>query len=99
MLKDLLAALKPSRHLWIDCPRSGPGQVQGNFSGPGPGPLGLVHSPSGPGPGPSIFFGHEYYILQYNYYIKNTKKKGVPRAQTTCRVSFGPRFALLVDRT
>jgi hypothetical protein len=38
--------------LRIDCPRSGPGQVRGIFSGPGPGPPGSVQSLPGPGPGP-----------------------------------------------
>ena len=38
--------------LQVDCPRSGPGQVQGFFSGPGPGPPGPVQLMTGPGPGP-----------------------------------------------
>ena len=36
----------------LDCPRSGQGQVQGIFSGPEPGPPGLVQPLTGPGPGP-----------------------------------------------
>ena len=36
----------------IDCPKSGPGQVWGIFSGPGPGPPRPVQSLAGPGPGP-----------------------------------------------
>jgi hypothetical protein len=36
----------------LDCPRSGPGQVRGIFSGPGPGPPSPVRSLAGPGPGP-----------------------------------------------
>ena len=36
----------------IDCPKSGPGQVRGIFSGPGPGPPRPVQSLARPGPGP-----------------------------------------------
>ena len=39
-------------HPCLDCPRSGPGQVRGKFSGPEPGPLGSVHNNYRPGPGP-----------------------------------------------
>ena len=38
--------------LALDCPKSGPGQVQGIFSGLDPGPQGSVQSSAGPGPGP-----------------------------------------------
>ena len=38
--------------LTVDCPKSGPGQVQGYFCGPGPGPPCRVRRCTGPGPGP-----------------------------------------------
>ena len=47
----------PLTHSVVDCPRSGPGQVRGFFSGPEPGPPGPVQLMAGPdldltGPGP-----------------------------------------------
>ena len=36
----------------LDCPKSSPGQVQGYFCGPGPGPPCRVRRCTGPGPGP-----------------------------------------------
>ena len=47
-----LRAFSRKTVLVVDCPRSGPGQVRGIFSGPGPGPPGSVQPPAGPGPGP-----------------------------------------------
>ena len=41
-----------TRIVYLDCPKSGPGQVRGIFSGPGPGPPRPVQSLARPGPGP-----------------------------------------------
>ena len=50
----------------LDCPKSGPGQVRGIFSGPGPGPPRPVQSLAGHGPGPSSFFFNSYTPLFFD---------------------------------